>query len=134
MRNMIFLCLAYFFIACGSNTVSEKTEFVLDQSNPENVVNAIFEAAKTGNLDLLTGLCDPMAENDGDTRRMCAANEANDQEKEEFITYFKDGKIAGEVLIEGDEARVPFLFGPGATENEEMVLINRDGKWYLYSF
>jgi hypothetical protein len=135
MKNLFLLSIIFCLLSCGGSTVTEKeTGFTLDQSNPESVVQAIFEAAKTGNYDLLTGLCDPLGEGDGDTRRICSAKEASEKDLADFVTYFKDGKTTGAARIENDEAYVPFLFGPDATETEEMVLINREGKWYLYSF
>lgn len=80
---------------------------------------------------MLKNLCDPLAENDGDTRDICNLTE---KRQKEFIEYFKDGKLNGSATIDGDKAKVPFLFGPGASKDEEMNLVKREGKWYLYSF
>jgi hypothetical protein len=97
------------------------------------VVQAIFDAAKNKDIVILTSLCDPKGENDGDTRRIC--NVAKDSKKlDEFVLWFSKGKVTGKAIIEGDRAMVPFVFGPDGKKKEEMNLIKRDGKWYLYSF
>ena len=103
----------------------------VDQSTPEKVVEAVFNAAKSGDIDHLKGLCDPKGENDGDTKRICELTEAD---AAEFIEYFKNGKVNGKAVIEGDMATVPILFGPERKTEESMKVIKRGDKWYLYSF
>jgi len=102
---------------------------------PEGVVQAIFDAAQSGNFASLKNLCDPLGENDGDTQMICDVA-ADDTNREQFVQYFAAGKINGEVIISptGDQAAVPFLFGPDGNSEETMELINRDGQWYLFSF
>lgn len=104
-------------------------------TSPESVVQTIFDAAQSGNLALLQGLCDPQGENDNDTQTIC--NWATDEtDRQEFFNYFAAAKINGEAVIspDGTQAQVPFLFGPNGDNEETMELINRDGRWYLYSF
>ena len=81
---------------------------------------------------MMKNLCDPKNENDGDTRDICQLKDEKIQK--EFVKYFKNGKLNGETQIDGDKAIVPFLFGPNGDKKEEMKLVKRDGKWYLYDF
>ena len=103
--------------------------------SPESVVQAVFDAATSGDFGSLGDLCDPVGENDDDTQMICdtATDGAN---RDEFVQYFASGKVNGVATIspDGTEATVPLLFGPGGDDEETMTLINRDGQWYLYSF
>ena len=133
MRNIILLLIfgLFIFSSCGDGKKDTAAEGV-DQSKPEAVLQAVFDAAKTQNFDMLKGLCDPKGESDGDTKRIC---ELSDKDKEQFVQFFATGKIVGEATIEGDNAEVKFTFGPeGQTKDETMKMIKRDGKWYLKSF
>ncbi|MBN2729844.1 MAG: hypothetical protein JXR53_11535 [Bacteroidales bacterium] len=127
MKRVIIL-----LVSTGSDNTNVDG-FTIDQSNPENVVNAVFTAAKTGEFSVLEGLCDPLGDGDGDTRRICNMVNMDQNFKDEFMRYFKDGKISGSAVIREVEAQVPILFGPGGTNAETFNLIQRDGKWYLYS-
>jgi tetratricopeptide (TPR) repeat protein len=104
-------------------------------TSPESVVQAVFDAATSGDFASLQALCDPLGENDGDTQMICdlATDEAN---RDEFVQYFAAGKINGDAMTspDGEKAEVPFLFGPDGTSDETMELINRDGQWYLFGF
>lgn len=126
MKKLLFIIAGFAFIACGSGDGS------IDQTKPEEVVKAIFKSAKSGNFEMMKNLCDPKNENDGDTRDICQLVDKDIQK--EFVKYFKNGKLNGETQVKGDKAIVPFLFGPNGEKEEEMKLIKRDGKWYLYSF
>lgn len=126
MKKILLLFAVFAMVACKNGGGD-----AVDQTKPEEVVNALFKAAQTSNFDMLKNLCDPKNENDGDTRELCNLTE---ERKKEFVEYFKDGKVTGSAVIEGDEASVPFVFGPNGSESEEMKLIKRDGKWYFYSF
>jgi len=141
-------------INIGVFSQNQVSKYKLDQTDPNNVVNAIFYSARTGDYLLLENLCDPLGEGDGDTKRMCMlanlkrqANEYGetaDMKKtfKEFNDYFKlastYGKIKYETTDTGVElAKVSFMFNhPGgeSRSSETMKLIKRDGKWYLYSF
>lgn len=102
---------------------------------PEQVANIIFEAAQTQNFALLKDLCDPLGENDDDTQQICnlATDETN---RAEFVQVFQAGRLNGLARFspEGDKAEVPFLFGPNGDRDETMILVKRDGQWYLYGF
>ena len=101
----------------------------VDQSTPEGVANAVFNAASTQNYDMLSGLCDPDGDHDGDVEEIC---NLKDENQDEFVDYFAKGKVSGEAMIEGDEAVVPVMLGPDGDEEEKMGMIKRDDKWYLY--
>lgn len=131
MKKYICLCFMLVFL---TNTVAlAEKKPVVDFSDPVKVVQAIFDAARNKDIVILTSLCDPEGENDGDTRRIC--NVAKDSTLlDEFVLWFAKGKVTGKAVIEGDRARVPFLFGPDGKKKEEMNLVKREGRWYLYSF
>lgn len=117
----------------------------VDQSKPEAVVQAMFDAARTEEFAPLATLCDPLQQNDGDTDCICAMaprykahqcsqNSMNRVSVEEYKQYFLKGSVKGEARIEGDAAEVDFLFGAEGRNSETMSLVRRDGKWYLSSF
>jgi len=71
---------------------------------------------------------------DQDTALICelATDPAN---RDEFVGAFAQGKVNGAATMrtEGgvEYADVPILMGPDGTDEETLVLVNRDGKWYL---
>ena len=105
----------------------------LDQADPIAVLQAVFDAARTGDLSHLPSLCDPNGENDGDTRDICTLTTDSDK-LEEFKQWFSSARIEGEAQIKGDSAAIAFVFGPNGDRKEEMNLIKRADKWYLSSF
>ena len=92
-----------------------------------------FAAAQTGDFILLSDLCDPLGGNDGDTELICAITDDH-ADKDMFIETFARAKLNSDAVISGDRAEVAFLFGPDGDEEETMVPIQREGKWYLYSY
>lgn len=116
--------------------------------SPETVMNTIFQAAQTGDVEILKRLLPPVDSVtgelpcDGDCIAIC--NPGNETMKDElrrayvsiseFSNYFSNAKIVGEPIIEGNEAKVNFLFGPNAERSETMNLQQIDGKWFLRSF
>jgi Tfp pilus assembly protein PilF len=104
-----------------------------DLSDPASVLQAVFDAAASGDFGPLSGLCDPMGENDGDTAAICEITSAH-PDKDSFVEFFALGRINGQVSINGDRAELPFLFGPNGDQEETMTLILRDGQWYLFDF
>lgn len=124
---LILLCCT----GCGNRNA--ESGYDLDQSDPMAVVQAIFDVAGGASAAVLGKLCDPKGENDQDTRRICDQATA-DALDDEFIQYFRNGKIDGEALLQGEKASVPFLFGPRGDKSDTMEMIRRDGKWYLYQF
>ena len=122
----------------GASTVNKASEeednqtFTLNSKTPENVVNAIFYAARTQDFQILGELCDPEGEGDGDTKSLCAlgwekksGSAGNKITRENFVEVFKNGKISGVTTKrEGGGASVPILFGPDGDKEETMNKFN----------
>jgi hypothetical protein len=103
--------------------------------NPIWLVEWIFEIANTAEYYLLYDLCDPMEENDGDTRSICQIAEATEEEQNAFSGIFGPGTVTGDVIYTSKTtAKVPITFGYDSEVNEELNVVLRDGKWYLLSF
>lgn len=115
------------------STRSAGEHMALGTNTPEDAVGQLFVAARGGSPDGLARLCDPLAENDGDTERICALS-ANTDEWTEFVEWFRAGRVSGPVEIVGDEATVGVVFGPVGERAEEMELIKRGRRWYLAAF
>ena len=117
-----------------------QTDSIDFQSDPQLVMEEIFKAANTENYSNLSKLCPPDGLNDGDTQQyICNIASASNNDKKEFISYFKDGRLTSTVIYNetGDKAEVPFWFNhPGGENrsNETMNMIKIDGKWFLISF
>lgn len=105
----------------------------VDFTDPAAVLEAVFVAAQTESYDALPWLCDPLFYNDGDTTLICQMNAEHDNVAE-FVSFFANGRISGEVTIDGEFAEIPFVFGPENDREEVMRLILRNDKWYLYEF
>jgi len=116
-----------FFEPGGSDTSP------VDFSDPVSVLQAVFTAAQTEDFGVLSSLCDPRGENDGDTALICAIT-PDHPDKDSFVEYFAQARVAGDAVIDGDRAEIPFLFGPGGDQEETMGLVNREGRWYLSGF
>ena len=113
-------------------TATPLPEPEVDFSDPASVMEAVFTAAQTGDFALLSGLCDPLGENDGDTTSICAIT-TDHPDRDSFVAFFASGKVT-DVAISDDRAEVSFLFGPDGNKEETMVMVERDGRWYLLSF
>ncbi len=116
-----------FFEPGGSAVLS------VDFSDPVSVLQAVFTAAQTEDFSVLPSLCDPRGKSDEDTTFICAIT-ADHPDKDSFVEYFAQAKIAGDAVIDGNRAEIPFLFGPDGDREETMGLAQRDGKWYLADF
>lgn len=104
---------------------------IVDFTDPASVLQAVFDSARLSDYSQLAGLCDPQGENDSDTALICEITAGHTNE-DDFIEYFGQGHINGEVVINGDRAELPFLFGPDGDQEETMIFILRDGQWYLF--
>jgi type IV pilus biogenesis/stability protein PilW len=104
-----------------------------DLGDPASVLQAVFDAAASGDFSQLSGLCDPLGENDGDTAAICAITSEH-PDRDSFVEFFAQGRINGQVTINGDQAELPFLFGPNGDQAETMTFILREGQWYLFDF
>ena len=116
----------------------EKVQVANKQSDihddPTNLIEAIFSAAKSGDLSSLTGLCDPTGSGDGDTKAICNLNSQPQISKDNFRKYFEKGQVIGLPIIEGDKAKVKIKFGLDGTKDEEFNLVRINSKWYLSSY
>ncbi len=116
----------------GSTPAGGAMTTAIDQSRPEAVLQAVFDAAKSGNavpLKTLEG-----QGSDGDVKQVCRVSDAGEEGIAMLKSYFEKGKIVGEAKIQGDNASIDFLFGPDGTKSETMNLIKVGDKWFLYSF
>lgn len=101
---------------------------------PKLVVIELFKAAKTANYSLLVNLCDPLGQCDGDSKSICNLINANQEAQLQFCEQFKKGRIVGKTIIKNDFAKVKIKFGKNGKKDEVIVLVKREGKWFLYSF
>jgi hypothetical protein len=108
----------------------------LQLTAPELFMNVIFLSAQKEDYSLLSKLCHPDVDNDGDTQAICDMETATPASQAEFANYFKKGKLTGMAHFskDGTRAEVPFLFGPDGDKQETMTFALYDDKWYLYSF
>jgi hypothetical protein len=127
--TIVVLCLLS-LAACSPKLLENKAT----QTDPTRVVQALFEAAKSGEFRALSGLCEPTGAGDGDTKRICAMQSQSKTVQEEFKTTFKTGKVLGEPVIVHNVAQIQFSFGAKNEQQEEMTLVKMDGKWYLVDF
>jgi hypothetical protein len=116
--------------------------------SPENVMNTIFHAAKTGQIGVLKFLLPPVDQESGqvpcDNDCLSICNPGNERMREElgnnyisledFQAFMSKGRIIGTPVIEGERAKVNFIFGKNLEQNETMNMQLIDGKWYLSSF
>lgn len=130
---------------CCLSLLLGSASYAQNRKTPEKVMQALFKAAKKENPKFLKNLCPPDQSNDGDTECLCALEPSyvphgcdedsnNRLPFEEFVKYFKDGRLNGPIEIKEDRAAVPFLFGPNASRKETMNMIRIEGNWYLSSF
>ena len=123
-----------------NKTVAISTDF---QNDPKLILEEVFRAAREQDYSNLSKLCPPDKTNDGDTQKyICDIASSSEQMKNEFISYFKNARITGEVTYsrssDGTEmAEVPFWFNHPSGEsrsNETMNMVKIGDKWYLSSF
>ena len=126
--------LAACLILCYASpaTGQEVRAAEIDRTDPVEVTEALFIAARTGDPSQLASLCHPEAETDGDLQRICDLTTEHEMWSE-FVEWFSRGKVSGPATITEGVAVVPILFGPDGRDEERMGLILLEGKWYLAS-
>ncbi len=131
MKTIIYSLFigASMLISCKGGTGSGD-----GQSTPAGVANMVFDAAKSGDYSKLKDLCDASLEPDTDSKKVCEVSTGDDELKKMFKEYFSKGKVVGEAVIEGDDAKVNITFGPDGTKEETFNMKKKNGKWYLMSF
>ena len=103
------------------------------QSDPKAVVEEVFNAAKTEDFSKLSLLLDPNGESDQPCTNICNVATASKARQDEFVEYFKMGKVVGEPVIDRITAVVEITFGLEGTHEETFYLVQRKGLWYLGS-
>ena len=93
MRKIIALLIGCFVIAIAI-AQSKSKDF---QSEPQLVLEEIFRAAYEQDYSNLSKLCPLNKKNDGDTKYICDIASSSKQDKNEFVSYFKDARITGKV-------------------------------------
>ena len=131
MKKIIY---SLFIVAAILNGCKGKSGSGDDQSTPAGVANMVFNAARSGDYSGLKKLCDASLQPDGDSKKVCEVADGDEQYKTMFKDYFSKGKVVGEAIIEGDNAKVNIMFGPDGTKEETFNMQKKDGKWYLMSF
>ncbi len=130
----LFLGLPWVAACGGSNGKHDANgAYIVDQSDPVKVVQAVFDIAAGAAPTALGSLCDPLHQNDNDTQRIC--DEADGAAPESsFALYFGKGKALGKPRIQGDSAWFDLQYGPDGDHQSALCLIRRDAKWYLLRF
>ena len=133
---MRLLTLALTFMAGGVVATLLPTPG-LDASQPASaldgpvaVVETVFDAARNGRFDQLPALCPPRGDHDDATRRICELR-PDTPDADAFTQLFSSASVAGPPRL---RAHVPIIFGPDGTQRERLELIERDGRWYFFSF
>lgn len=104
-----------------------------DRTMPEGTLRLLFEAIQRQEWDSLPTYCHPQIPNDFDTQLLC--NGAQDSTSRAETLLFFGAAAVGDTFIEyGDTAMVPFTFGMSGSDKEEMHLIRKGGKWFLWKF
>lgn len=135
-----------------SGLAQDQGRYEVDLKDPKSVVRAIFYAAESEDFDVLRGLCDPLNENDSDTRNMCELHRLQSKLEEKgthpkakkrvksFKKIFAPGRIRDEISyseFEGAQyAEVPvWIDHPSGKDRkkETVKLVKRYGNWYLSS-
>lgn len=131
MKKIIYslLIMSALFSACKGKSGSGDA-----QSTPAGTANMIFDAAKSGDYSKLKSLCNASLEQDTDSKKICEVPDGDEELKKMFKDYFSKGKVSGDPVIEGDNAKVNILFGPDGTKEETFNMQKKDGKWYVTSF
>ncbi|MFC1616465.1 hypothetical protein ACFL21_04950 [Patescibacteria group bacterium] len=117
MKKSLILVILLAFTACGTSGV--------DQSKPENVIQALFDAAQTETYDNLSSLCHASVDADADSTGIC---NLPDSDKPIFVEVFSTAKVTGDAKIDGDTAEVPVNI---QGEDDFVELKKVEDKWYL---
>lgn len=134
MHRALCLCtLLALGFACSKKTIEDGGSSDVDFANPKRVVASVFYAARTGESEHLSQLCDPEGSGNAHVQRICQQTR-NGSDWPAFVRQFEKARLIGEPRITGDHAQLNFVFGPSGTTPETMELRRRDGKWYLVAF
>lgn len=140
MRLALVLALSVIVLACGGEASqddpappdSPAPAATFDRSTPEALAASIFRAAATGDFSGLEAVA--AFGSDGDAKDVAGVASASAEAQAEFRKFFGEGKVVGAPRIEGDQAEVDVLIGPGATREETLQMVKEDGLWALAGF
>lgn len=118
----------------GTDNAATKQSNHTQESSPIWVAEQIFKAANTGNTSIIKAICDPLTVLTGKAKDLCNIPTEPKNKQENFMAYFKLGKINGEPIIEGDKAIVKILIGYDGKAQETLNMTKREGYWFLTSF
>ncbi|OUR97964.1 hypothetical protein A9Q86_15360 [Flavobacteriales bacterium 33_180_T64] len=104
------------------------------QKSPESLMTYIFESCKKEDFSNFRYLCDPYGESDSDVNQICYAELLSGERKKELKSEFEKGRIIGTPKIDVDKAEIEFAFGPSVNKLEKMLMVKRNGFWYLVGF
>ena len=154
----VFFCCTFFVVignSCTGNSTTQKSDNGMPTTQnvdngistaqktdihltPEIFVNSMFKAISEKDYAVLRDLCDPLGENDGDSRRICGMEYLEEIEQNAMIEYFGKASINGSTTYETLDgvsyAQVPIIFGPNKDLKETIELVNRKGKWFFSGF
>jgi len=102
------------------------------QSDPVDLVRAIFKAARSGDYSGVSGICADDA--DKDSKMICEIESQSEETQQMFKEEFSKGKVTGDAEINDNQASVKIMFGPNGDKEETMMLTKKGKKWYLSSF
>ena len=128
---MKFLLIVFIMTSTLLNSCSSSNTGKDPQADPRSLAETIFDAAQSADYTGLAALVDSEADNDS---KMIAQVATDKTLQEEFKKHFSKGKVAGEPVINGDNASVNILFGPDGKKEETLEMVKKNGKWYLMSF
>lgn len=142
MKTTLALMIFLMIFGCHNTNLTEKSNSENQKTfepneSPENVMQTIFNAAKTGELGVLQFLLPPygQGDTDNDVERLCNLGREGDSISiEQFKEEFKNAKIVGIPMVSGNEAEVDFVFGHKLERSETMKMQKVGEKWYLMSF
>lgn len=150
MRKVLaLLCVMTLFAAlagvlgCGAETQEQQVS-----GSPEETVARYFDAVEKGDADALVSLLDPEGMAQAAEQSGLDLQEFEQQIKDYLTGTYPEGlRIEGleyEVTVEGDTASVKVTAGTMyiesegetttqdlTTAEENLVLVRRDGKWYI---
>ncbi|MCW2631601.1 MAG: hypothetical protein JWR88_563 [Pseudonocardia sp.] len=104
---------------------------------PEPVVQAVFDAAKSGDIAKLADLCDPTGRNDQDTQDICDLAKGDPAKESAALEAFRRDFSKAAIRntdVTGSKATIDFTYGPDGTKSGKMTLVERDQKWYLSGY
>ncbi|MEP7255398.1 MAG: hypothetical protein ABI666_06455 [Ferruginibacter sp.] len=135
--SVTFITIIIFTACNGKSKDTDQSTLtaMADQSTPQTLAEAIFSAARNGDLSQLKNICDIPSEADRDSKEICEIINADDKSKESFKIYYSNGKVDGEPLIEGDKARLNIKLSSSESSlifvRKVFNMAKKDGKWFL---